>query len=67
MDYLCCQFQNTPKMKDLIKTVIFDQQRMVWNKNFIPRSFPEKIITSETIVIISGIRRCGKSTLLNQM
>jgi uncharacterized protein len=54
-------------MKDLLKTVIFDQQRMVWNKNYIPRSFPKNIITSETIVVISGIRRCGKSTLLNQI
>ena len=54
-------------MKDLIKTVIFDQQRMVWNKNFIPRSFPENIMTSETIVVISGIRRCGKSTMLSQI
>ena len=54
-------------MKDLLKTVIFDQQRMVWNKNFIPRSFPENIMTSETIVVVSGIRRCGKSTLLSQI
>ncbi len=54
-------------MKDLIKTVIFDQQRMVWNKRFIHRSFPQNIIISELIVVISGIRRCGKSTLLNQI
>ena len=54
-------------MKDLIKTVIFDQQRMTWNKNHIARSYPENIIKSETIVVISGIRRCGKSTLLSQI
>ncbi len=54
-------------MKNLIKTVIYDQQRMVWNKRFIPRSFPESIIHGELIVVISGIRRCGKSTLLNQI
>ena len=54
-------------MKDLVKTVIFDQQKMRWNKNFIHRSFPENILTNEPVVVISGIRRCGKSTLLNQI
>lgn len=54
-------------MKNLIKTVIYDQQRMVWDNRFIPRSIPEIIVNSEPIVVISGIRRCGKSTLLNQI
>ena len=54
-------------MKDLIKTVIYDQKRMVWNNRLIPRNIAENIIAGETIVVISGIRRCGKSTLLNQI
>ena len=54
-------------MKNLIKTVIFDQQRRVWDNRFILRSIPEIIVNSEPIVVISGIRRCGKSTLLNQI
>jgi uncharacterized protein len=54
-------------MKDLLKTVIFDQQRTLWNKRYILRGFPPNIILSELIVVISGIRRCGKSTLLSQI
>jgi len=54
-------------MKDLIKTVIYDQKRAVWNNRFIPRNIPENIIQGESIVVISGIRRCGKSTLLSQI
>ncbi len=54
-------------MKDLLKTVIFDQQRMMWNKRFILRSLSEHLINCESIVVISGIRRCGKSTLLRQI
>ena len=54
-------------MKDLIKTVIYDQKGMVWNNRFIPRNIAANIITSEAIVVISGIRRCGKSTLLRQI
>jgi hypothetical protein len=54
-------------MKDLIKSVIYDQMRRVWNNQFIRRTISETIITGETIVVISGIRRCGKSTLLNQI
>ena len=54
-------------MKDLIKTVIFDQQKMGWKAHFVKRSFQSAIIQSSTIVVISGVRRCGKSTLLHQI
>jgi predicted AAA+ superfamily ATPase len=54
-------------MKDLIKTVIYDQKRIIWNNRSIPRNIAANIITGEAIVVISGIRRCGKSTLLNQI
>ncbi|MEI6143525.1 MAG: AAA family ATPase, partial [Mariniphaga sp.] len=54
-------------MKDLIKTVIFDQQKMGWKEHFVKRRFQSAIIQSSTIVVISGVRRCGKSTLLHQI
>jgi predicted AAA+ superfamily ATPase len=54
-------------MKELLKTVIADQLKLVWNDSFIRRDFPENLVKGEDIVVISGIRRCGKSTLLNQI
>jgi uncharacterized protein len=54
-------------MKELLKTVIADQLKLVWNDSFVKREFPEMLIKGEDIVVISGIRRCGKSTLLNQI
>jgi len=54
-------------MKDLLKTVIADQLKLVWNDSFVRREFPEMLTKGEDIVVISGIRRCGKSTLLNQI
>ena len=54
-------------MKDLLKTVIADQLKLTWNESFTRREFPESLIKGEDIVVISGIRRCGKSTLLNQV
>lgn len=54
-------------MKDLIKTVIADQLAISWNESFIRRKVPENLLKGEDIVVISGIRRCGKSTLLNQI
>jgi uncharacterized protein len=54
-------------LKDLLKTIIADQSKLVWNESYIKRVFPETLIKGEDIVVISGIRRCGKSTLLNQI
>lgn len=54
-------------MKELLKTVIADQLKLVWNDSFVRREFPEMLTKGEDIVVISGIRRCGKSTLLNQI
>ncbi|MFO7614727.1 MAG: ATP-binding protein, partial [Bacteroidales bacterium] len=54
-------------MKELLKTVIADQLNMVWKESFIKRRLPESLIKGESIVVISGIRRCGKSTLLHQI
>lgn len=52
--------------KETIKQVIHDQQASVSKKKLISR---EKQIPSDTnrILIITGIRRCGKSTFLRQV
>jgi hypothetical protein len=54
-------------MKELLKTVIMDQQEMVWKDSFVPRELSERFLSDNTIVVITGIRRCGKSTLLHQI
>ena len=54
-------------MKDLIKTIIADQLVLTWNESFTRREIPEALLKGEDIVVISGIRRCGKSTLLHQI
>ena len=37
------------------------------SKKTIIRSFSEKYLNNEEIIIISGVRRCGKSVLLQQI
>ena len=54
-------------MKNLLRTVIADQLQLGWNASFLKRDFPESLVTSIEIAVISGIRRCGKSTLLHQI
>ena len=54
--------------KDLLKTVIADQAYYYDQaKNSVKREFSEKFFVSTEIVIVTGIRRCGKSTLLQQI
>ena len=54
--------------KDLIKTVIADQDYYFEQaKDSIKREFSGNFCNSQDIVIITGIRRCGKSTLLQQI
>jgi predicted AAA+ superfamily ATPase len=54
--------------KDLLKTVIADQEYYLEQaKESVRRDFPENYSNSLEIVIITGIRRCGKSTLLQQI
>ena len=45
------------------------EQKKIFEKNIhiIKRIFPENIISSPKIVVITGVRRCGKSTLLRQI
>ena len=54
--------------KDLLKTIIADQDYYFEQaKESVKRAFPENFINSSEIVIVTGIRRCGKSTLLQQI
>ena len=53
--------------ENILKEIILDQNE--FKKDVIQRDFLEKLENkkkSDFIVIISGVRRCGKSTLLNE-
>lgn len=52
--------------KEILKQIIFEQQSIV-QKNFIERNVAKEYVQCSEILIISGIRRCGKSTLLQQI
>ena len=54
-------------MKSLLKDIIADQKLLSVRKSTVERKFPEQYLNSEQIVIISGVRRCGKSVLLQQI
>lgn len=54
--------------RDLLKTIIAEQEYYLEEaKDSMKREFPERYSQSSQIVVISGIRRCGKSTLLQQI
>ena len=53
--------------KNLIKEIIIDQRALFEKKEFVPRDFPANFLITKKISVISGIRRCGKSTLLRQI
>lgn len=53
-------------MKELLKEVLVEQHEYS-NLDFIKRAFPQELIQCQEIIVISGIRRCGKSTLLHQL
>ena len=60
--------QKNAMTKDLIKTVIADQEYYFEQaKDSVKREFSANYTNSSEIVIITGIRRCGKSTLLQQI
>jgi predicted AAA+ superfamily ATPase len=55
-------------MKDILKTVIAEQVELYEaSLGSVPRDFPERLLASREVIVISGIRRCGKSTLLHQI
>lgn len=53
-------------MKEILKQIIFDQQERQL-VGMINRDIDNSLITSPEILVISGIRRCGKSVLLQQI
>lgn len=53
-------------MKDLLKHIIFDQQERE-NSAMVEREIDRRLIDSPEILVISGVRRCGKSVLLQQI
>ena len=55
--------------KHILSEIIVDQKEALLPNNFIPREKTEKLrrqMKSGEIIILTGIRRCGKSTLLQQ-
>ncbi|MCK5137784.1 MAG: ATP-binding protein [Bacteroidales bacterium] len=51
----------------LLKSVIYDQRGLQWDSQFLERGISESLISSDEILVITGVRRCGKSTLLQQI
>lgn len=56
-------------MKELLKKIIFEQQEFCKNilRDSIPREIEDEWLNTSEILIITGIRRCGKSVLLQQL
>lgn len=54
-------------MKQLLKDIITDQKLFLSRRKTIERKFPIQYLSSEEVIIISGVRRCGKSVLLQQI
>ncbi len=59
-------------MKEILRQVIFEQRERSARPTGtafpeIPRKLPQALMDCPEILIISGIRRCGKSTLLRQI
>lgn len=56
-------------MKELLKRIIFEQQDFCKDiaTNTIPRTIEQEWLSTSEVLIITGIRRCGKSVLLQQL
>jgi len=56
-------------LKRVLRQTIIDQQKILnLEEQYIPRDIPlESLLQSEEIIVLSGIRRCGKSTILTQL
>lgn len=53
-------------MKELLKHIIFDQRERDLS-TMVEREIDQRLVLSPEILVISGIRRCGKSVLLQQI
>ena len=56
-------------MKDLLKRIIVEQQDLCRTtlENTIPREIDSEWIETNEVLIITGVRRCGKSVLMQQI
>lgn len=56
-------------MKELLKRIIFEQQETYKGiaERTVPRRIEEEWLTTSETLIVTGIRRCGKSVLLQQI
>ena len=56
-------------MKDLLKQIILEQQEILHaqNKRYVQRYIADEWLQTSEILIISGIRRCGKSVFMQQI
>lgn len=56
-------------MKDLLKQIILEQQEILHaqNKRYVQRYIADEWLQTSEILIVSGIRRCGKSVLMQQI
>jgi len=56
-------------MEKTILSQLIIEQKKIFEKDIqiVNRDFPEIIISSPKIIVITGVRRCGKSTLLRQL
>jgi predicted AAA+ superfamily ATPase len=58
------------RMKNLLRAIIADQAESAasWSAAapIVPRTLPDWFLTTSEVVILSGVRRCGKSVLLQQ-
>lgn len=53
-------------MKSILKQIIYDQQKPETDKTIL-RHIPQHLIECNEVLIVSGVRRCGKSVLLQQI
>lgn len=54
-------------MKQVLRDIIEDQKVFLRRENTVERAFPERLLHNGLVVVISGVRRCGKSVLLQQI
>jgi len=53
--------------RSLLQLIINDQQQLCWQDSFLLREIPTALNQTQNIVVVTGIRRCGKSTLMHQI